>query len=38
VSELPDDLDDIESPLAFDGPESSLPLDPWPYWSSSTAA
>ncbi|MGN7251380.1 HNH endonuclease signature motif containing protein [Arthrobacter sp. SAFR-014] len=37
-SEPPDDVDDNESPLAFDGPEPPLPADPWPYWSSSTAA
>ncbi|RAM37648.1 HNH endonuclease signature motif containing protein [Arthrobacter globiformis] len=38
VSELPDDRDGVDGPLAFDGPEPPLPLDPWPYWSSSTAA
>ncbi|MFF2317032.1 DUF222 domain-containing protein [Arthrobacter sp. NPDC058097] len=37
-SEPPDDLDDSESPMASDGPEPPLPADPWPYWSSSTAA
>jgi hypothetical protein len=37
-SEPPDDPDDIESLMAFDGPEPPLPADPWPYWSSSTAA
>ncbi|UKA56091.1 HNH endonuclease [Arthrobacter sp. FW305-BF8] len=38
ASELPEDLDDIESLLTLDGPEPPLPADPWPYWSSSTAA
>jgi hypothetical protein len=37
-SEPPDHPDDIGSLMAFDGPEPPLPADPWPYWSSSTAA
>jgi hypothetical protein len=37
-SEPPDDLDGVESTMAFDGVEPPLPVDPWPYWSSSTAA
>ncbi|MFE5838571.1 DUF222 domain-containing protein [Arthrobacter sp. NPDC056493] len=37
-SEAPDDIDGLESPTAFDGVEPPLPVDPWPYWSSSAAA
>ncbi|MBD1541571.1 DUF222 domain-containing protein [Arthrobacter sp. IA7] len=37
-SEPPDDFDDIDCPVALDGVEPLLPADPWPYWSSSTAA
>ncbi|WP_314193121.1 DUF222 domain-containing protein [uncultured Arthrobacter sp.] len=37
-SEPPDDLDGVESAIAFDGVEPPLPVDPWPYWSSSIAA
>jgi hypothetical protein len=37
-SEPPDDHDVVESAMAFDGVEPPLPVDPWPYWSSSTAA
>ena len=37
-SEPPGDPDDIESLMAFDGPEPPLPADPWPYWSSFRAA
>ncbi|WP_353712086.1 DUF222 domain-containing protein [Arthrobacter sp. K5] len=36
--ESPDDLDGVGSQIAFDGVEPPLPVDPWPYWSSSTAA
>ncbi|WP_395403107.1 DUF222 domain-containing protein [Arthrobacter sp. UC242_113] len=37
-SEPPDDFDDIECPVALDGVEPLVAADPWPYWSSSTAA
>ncbi|MFE5836036.1 DUF222 domain-containing protein [Arthrobacter sp. NPDC056493] len=37
-SEAPDDIDGGESSTAFDGVEPPLPVDPWPYWSSSAAA
>ncbi|MDQ0618772.1 hypothetical protein QFZ33_002796 [Arthrobacter globiformis] len=33
-----DHLGGVASPMAPDGPEPPLPVDPWPYWSSSTAA
>ncbi|WP_043419770.1 HNH endonuclease signature motif containing protein [Arthrobacter globiformis] len=36
--EPPDDRDGVGSQMAFDGVEPPLPVDPWPYWSSSTAA
>ena len=37
-SEAPDDRDGVDGPMTLDGVEPPLPADPWPYWSSSTAA